>query len=402
VKVLCASLATPGLLFPVVEVATELARRGHNVDFATGLDFTGYLHERGFYRVPRTANDGPSFGIDGWGRPEKIVMQVKHLRYAIERSRPDAIVCSNLALGPLIAKELYDVPVGVLGSVVYLWPTQNQFNRGANGDAFVTRLIWRFNEMKAALEEARVACGLTPNDFTPENSPLLGDAFFVQGVEELCRESGDLPDRVTFVGSCLHNLDDPSTGSELVDWITSWRARGASIAYIQVGRSFTHTSFWPFFLEFSRQNLIASIVSIERYDAPVGDASPNVFIRDRLSQHAVLPHCDFVLCSGHPTAVLGAVSFGLPMIIAYTGSGTDDIGETLSAYGAAIAFSESGSSIESLRSAIDAIATQPSFRERAQDLQGLFARKTGPAKVADALEALVPSLGHQAAIPSVL
>src|SRR5256885_1161591 len=114
-RFLFCSFSSPGFLFPLVGLAVELRRRGHDVDFASGLPAGHVLETAGFSRVPRGATDGESFDISKWHHPLANAIDAKHAEFAIHRARPDAIVTHHLCLSALTIGERHGLPVAVMG-----------------------------------------------------------------------------------------------------------------------------------------------------------------------------------------------------------------------------------------------------------------------------------------------
>lgn len=89
-KILVCPLSSPGFSYPAIAVARELARRGHGVRLAPGTD------------------------TRAWHDPRAVAAARGALERWIHEDRPDALLTSALALGPLIAGERTGLPVVVL------------------------------------------------------------------------------------------------------------------------------------------------------------------------------------------------------------------------------------------------------------------------------------------------
>ena len=68
-RILIAALASPGFVFSSLAVAERARAAGHEVAFVTDVSYADAVEARGFARIRRGRSDGPSFGLDGWGRP---------------------------------------------------------------------------------------------------------------------------------------------------------------------------------------------------------------------------------------------------------------------------------------------------------------------------------------------
>lgn len=384
-RVLLAPVATPGFVFPLIAVAEALRSRGHEAAFVTDARFAAAIEARGFARLPRSAPDGPSFEIENWGDPVRIAIQAKHVERALDAYRPDAVLASNLAMGPLVARELHGVPTAVLGPIALLWgPPAQPASAHPARDA---RRAWRHGDQLAHLERARRAFGLPPWSGPFEASPLFGDRFLLQSVPEL--HAGERrPPAVRYVGSCVLPEIGALAGDDAA-WIRGRRAAHRTLLYVQLGRLFRRESFWPYLERWLGERDAAAVVCVERYDGELGAHPDRVLVRDRIPQDAVLPHADAVVCGGQPTCVLGATRHGRPLLIVSTGSGTEDTAEAYAAYGAAVALENEGLTEERFRAALDDLLARGAYARAASRLGERFARYDGPAAVARELEELV-------------
>jgi UDP:flavonoid glycosyltransferase YjiC (YdhE family) len=384
-RVLIASLATPGFVFPSIAVAERLRARGDDVAFVTDRSFAAALAARGFERLARSEPDGSSFEIDGWFEPLRVAIQVKHLQRAVEEFRPDVVLASNLALGPLIVRRTHRLPVAVLGPVVFLWPSIRQASHPA-ADGEEQRLVWRHADQIRHFELACRALGvpLTPSPY--ERSPLFGDRFLLQGVPELQRDADALPEAVRFVGSCALDALDVDAARETA-WLEVQRRHGRRVVYVQLGRFFEKPSIWRAFRDWIVERDVAAIVCTERYDGAVDDLPPNVLAGARVPQDAVLPHADGVVCNGQPTAVLGAIAHGRPLAIVPSGSGTEELADACVRYGVAVV-PKRPDAADDVTLALDRLLASPSLRAAAQRLRARFAGYDGPLNVCRALEEL--------------
>jgi UDP:flavonoid glycosyltransferase YjiC (YdhE family) len=386
-RVLIAPLASPGFVFSSLAVAERARAAGNDVAFVTDLSFADTIASRGFARIPRGAGDGHSFQLDGWGHPLQIAMQVKHLELALAAFRPDVILASNLAMGPLLVARAHRIPVAVLGSVVFLWPDARAAARPP-AEATARRLAWRYREQMQHLETAAATLGLPA--FAPAGSadnPLLGDRFLIQGVPELQRDDGALPDACRFVGSCTYDALDAPSAEELA-WLRAQRACRRALVYVQLGRIFESAPVWEAFRDWAVARDVAAVVCSERHDRPLDGVPDHVLVVPRIAQDAVMPFADAAVTTGHPTAVLGALSHGAPLVMLPSGSGTEEIAEACTRFGAALSPERAGSAPADLARALDRVLDEPGLRAAARRLQALFAAYDGPANVCRELDAL--------------
>ena len=233
-------LASHGFVYPLIGIAERLRRRGHDVAFVTGRDFSETLGHLGIERIPCGPSDSHSFQVEHWFHALAIAIQVKHIEYAIDRFTPDVLVGNQLTFGPLIAGERQALPVAILGFASYLWPAW-QPDRAPQSER-EQRLLWRYSEMMEWYNQARQLFSLSPSQAHYMRTPLLGDLFLLQSVPELAGDIHALPEQVHAVGSCLWDVPQPDP--ELIDWLREAGTARDPIIYVQPGRHFLSPQFW--------------------------------------------------------------------------------------------------------------------------------------------------------------
>jgi UDP:flavonoid glycosyltransferase YjiC (YdhE family) len=382
-RVLLCPIGSRGFVYPMIGVARRLHERGHQVAFATSADFEGVIAEAGFERLPRGNADGASFQLAIWAHPVSVSIQVRHVLYAVERFRPDVMLCSTLALGPLIAGELAGLQVAVLGLATYLWPVPvpGGTNRSADHDA-----EWRHRETLALYNSARALFGLSALPGSLEDSPLLGALYLLQSVPLLETLTDLLPDRVRFVGSCLY---EPETAdAEVLEWL-DWGGSGRRLVYAQHGSVFrTGKTFWDSLVAASDEVGIRVAAAMERNrEAPPAFRDANWLVRGYVPQQVVMGQADGVVCSANTTAMLGALTHGLPALVFPTGGEQHALAARLLAAGAVGALPPSAAAGD-VRAALERILARGPERQAARRLQAAFAAFDGPGLVVAALEEL--------------
>ncbi|HLQ15133.1 MAG TPA: nucleotide disphospho-sugar-binding domain-containing protein [Candidatus Eisenbacteria bacterium] len=387
-RILFCPIGSRGFVYPMIGIAQRLQQREHEVAFATSIDFAGVIAGAGMERLPRGKTDGASFQLNNWGHPLAVAIQVRHVQHAIERFHPDVMLSSTLALGPLIAGELGDVPVAMLGLATYLWPVAvpGGAHRSAEPNAEYT-----YREMLALYNAARGLFGLSATPGSLNASPLLGSRYLLQTVPLLEPLAEHLPDRVRLVGSCLHELDAPN--AELLEWLES-QSDSRRLLYVQHGSVFrAGDSFWSGLVTASDELGIRMAASMERHrGAPPAFRDANRLVSGHVPQHPVLEKADGVVCSANTTAVLGALTHGLPLLVFPTGGEQPALAARLLAAGAA-AILPAASPVEDLRSALERTLDGAGQRHAVRRLQSAFAELDGPGLVAMALEELaVPAV----------
>lgn len=372
-------LASHGFVYPAIGVAEALRRRGAEVAFATGPAFADTIERAGFERIQRGAKDGDSFEVGTWAHPLSAAMQVKHVEYALKRFAPDVLVASQLANGPLMVGEREGLPVAVIGLAAYLWPL---WPRGAAPRSEADKLLeWRHGDMMGHYNRARALFGMPHVEAHHLDSPLRGELFMVQSVPALETRAAEFPERVRCVGSCL--WEPPrAADAELARWLEE--SRGRAVVYVQHGRSFEKPSFWPRLVAALEDQPVRVVADIGRMDKEAGAIPPGWFVRGHVPQGQVLPSASAVVSTGHTSAVLGALSHGLPSLLIPSGSGTEDIAGRCVDAGAALAVFD-GAAAPPLRQLIEELLHGESLREKARGLRAAFAEYDGCETAAELL-----------------
>ena len=367
-KYLFCSLASPGLLYPSIRIALTLRECGHHVAFVTDSAFTDLLHSLSLDRIPRAAQDGPSFQIGQWGKQIPVAIQVKHIEYAMERFRPDVLVGQHLTLGPLIVAEREQISVASIGSFTYLWP--NYASTEPARTEYEARLRWRYGDMLKHYNQARQLFRLPPCDALPEAAPFLGDAFLLQSVPALIQDPDALPERVHAVGACL--WEPPVEDTELTQWLNAARATGEPILYVQHERFFGMPSFWPHLVAACANQPVRVVAALGRMDSEIGAVPANFFVRAHVPQGAVLPYAAAVVANGNTTAVSGALTHGLPSLLIPGGGEQPDVAEECLRLGIAQVLDPQAVTHDNMRQAIRELLDGVALRQQASIVKRAF------------------------------
>ncbi|MEV1001757.1 nucleotide disphospho-sugar-binding domain-containing protein [Nonomuraea sp. NPDC050202] len=381
-------LASPGHVFPMVGISLELTRRGHSVAFATSARFGDLLHSQGIRRIPRRPRDGESFQLETWWNPTSIALQSAHILQAASEFQPDVLIGGQLAYGPMLMGEALDLPVAILGFATHLFPKPRRDAEQGDEkpDEAEERAAWRLDSMSKKLHEARKYLHLPPLSRKQAADFLLGDLFLLQSVPELEPASADLPPEVHCVGSCV--WEPPTTDKDLTEWMKNTEELGP-VVYMQHGRLFHLGSLWQAVTECLGGANLRLVASTGRTDAELMKPSPlNFFVRDHVPQGQVLPHATAVVSTANTTAVLGSLSFGLPLILLPGGGEQLEMAAICKRIGAALTLDPEGVTPESLHAALREIGVNPRFRASAMHIQSYLSKVQGHLRAADLLESL--------------
>jgi MGT family glycosyltransferase len=385
VKILFCSLASPGFLNPFIGIALELEKRGHGVAFVTDVTMGEQLARQGLERIPFGLADKPSFHVPIWSHLESIADQLRHVFHAIQRFRPDILVAQPLTLGPIMTAEVRRLPLAILGFCTYLWPDSESGSEKPLSQIESLK-VWRYDDMLKLYNNARQLLALPPCVADCREAPFLGDLFMVRSIADFEENFHRLPGQVHLVGHCLweESSDDP----ELEAWLRESINSGAPIIYVQHGRFFDRPSFWP--------NLVAGLAglnvkvaaSVGRMDHGIGEVPPNFLVRHHIPELRVLDHASAMIASANSTAVLGALSKGVPSVLVPAGGEQPDVAARCEAMGVAKILAPEQSNPAELSAALQQILVNRKMLDTCQWMAKAFGRIDGFKVAANLLEAL--------------
>lgn len=325
--VLCA-FGSPGFLHPMIHAASALKSAGHEVIVVSGPESRSALRSAGLPRFPRPGGDGSSFTVPDWGNPVSVAMQLKHAGAACDEMRPDVVLSSVLAIGPLLAAEQRGVPAAVLGQLCHLWPA-DEADLGLLAAADRAERAWRYHSTGQLYATAREACGLPARDWNVASFPLAGDRMLLRSAPELEPAAERLGGAVGYVGSC--HWEPPGTDADALAWARS--EPGARTVYAYLGRTFGGGALWPWLLDALAGGEHRAFVAAARSDEEPPALPGHVRAAPGCGQAVLLRDCAAVVGSSTTTSALAAVQAGLPMIGADSGGEQKLVTEALSRLG---------------------------------------------------------------------
>lgn len=122
--------------------------------------------------------------------------------------------------------------------------------------------------------------------------------------------------------------------------------------------------------------------------AVVGGVPEHILVRPSIPQFAVLDHVDAVVCHAGHNTVCESLAKGLPLIVAPIRDDQPIIAQQVVSCGAGIRVRFGRVGTAEMRSAIDAVLEDPSYRLAAREIKGSFERAGGASVAAEQLESL--------------
>ncbi|MFE2105518.1 glycosyltransferase [Kitasatospora sp. NPDC059463] len=334
-NILLCPLSDGGYLYPALAAGRELRRRGHRVSVLGRAGAAPFAAEAGLpFAAAEEFGGERAFDAARWGVTG--LAQYRAVLRAARQARADLLVTSVLCNGALLAAEVLDVPVVVIGLSVHLWTYRSG---GADEPQYGRTRENRTQETLALYAATREQAGLAPRptppgDASPADSPLLGDVLLLRGVPELEHPGAELPPQVHHVGPLA--WEPAADPAELAAVDTALARTGKPVVYVHLGRFFGGGTPWP--------RLNATFTG-GRYQAVVeqgrtGEARPgpdaDILLVRKPWLGPLVDRAGLVLTAGTSAPVLGALLRGRPLGVTPNGSEQPVLSGALLREGAAV------------------------------------------------------------------
>lgn len=348
-----------GHLYPIVPLAQELGRAGHEVAVAVPAHFADAVRSVGLSPEPLSAvgltaaseqykaEQGDRLPVErgrvALGRYlENAVVQVPALRRVVADFRPDLLVRETTAFAGWLVGELTDLPVAVFDFA----PTAPKLLALVAGDLFA---------------RAREAVGLSPD---PVLRSLRGGLHMVAGAPDWYPASALGP-----VSRLFQPPADALGGQESPPWLEH-RRPGRPTVYVTLGTVFNTTPglFRTIFEALSTQPVqVLATVGSDVDPASLGPVPANIRVERFVPQADVLPWVDAVVAHGGYGTLMGALRHGVPVLcLPQAASDDSPNADRLAALGAGITLDRSRWSVPDVTQALRAVLGDPRFGEAAR------------------------------------
>jgi MGT family glycosyltransferase len=378
-----------GHVNPTIGVAAALVERGHQVAWAGAATFVRSLLAPQATVFPCA---GPLPGVGESFRPPTIrglaalkflwerfleplaEAMVPGVQAAVEQFAPDVLVVDQQALaGALVAER-----------ATLVWATSattsaeftDPLLRMPKADAWVRDLLaglrWRFGD-PAMAGDLRF-------------SPHLVLAFTT---EALVGSTDHLGQQVRFVGPSI--AARPGSGDFPWGWLDGKRPA------VLVSLGTANTDAGARFLGECAQALGASPDRQAVIVDPGGalrTVEEHVLVQRTVPQLRLLPHVDAVVCHAGHNTVCEALSHGLPLVVAPIRDDQPIVAQQVVDAGAGIRLRFTRATAAQIGTAVEAVLTEPSYRQAAQRVRASFAAAGGAEAAARHLEALASHDAH--------
>ena len=385
---------------PTVPLGRELERQGHAVawcgyrtgvahtlpgllpDGATFLPAADVLPDEVLAAIERGLAK-PRTGVVGfkelWG--EFILPVARQMApgvlAAVAEWSPDVVVADQNALAGVAAAEVHGLP----------WATSATTSADLVDSAEVMPELAAW--LREQMAEVLVDAGVDPERAAavdPRFSPHLVVAFTV---EALVGRPGGFPGHYAFVGPSLGDRRDDTPFPW--DWLEGADAAGDTdaddVPTVLVTLGTVNWRAGERFFAVAAETLGDMPVRAVVVAPPdlLPDPPPNVLVAERVPQLALLPHVQAVVCHGGHNTVSESLSHGVPLVVAAVRDDQPVIADQVARAGAGVRVRFARISGPMLREALDAVLTEPTYRDAATRVQAEFAAAGGPAQAANRL-----------------
>jgi UDP:flavonoid glycosyltransferase YjiC (YdhE family) len=319
------------------------------------------------------------FSVIRWGRTGLV--QFRAVLRAAAQARADALVTSVLCHGALLAAEVLDIPVAVLGLSVHLWT----YRAGAEAEPHHGRS--REDRTRGTLRlytELREQAGLAPRRDPWPQTPLYGAAMLLRGDPSLEYPGAVLPGRVHHVGPLA--WEPPADEDELDAIMTHLDRVGKPVVYAHLGRFFGGTTQWPRLNAAFTGGSFQAVVEQGRSADPQPAPSADILLVRKPWMGPLIERAGLVLTSGTSAPVLASLLRGRPLAVSPNGSEQPLLAAACVRAGVAVRFTDAADTGADPGELLRSAWRDGMLRKRAAQLGRRLAAPDGAVRAADIIE----------------
>lgn len=375
-----------GHVNPTLGVVAELVRRGHRVTYAVTRHFADAVLEAGAEHVPFTSSwesldmAAPQMHGKELVRAMGLLLaETRAVLPVLERLEPPDLVVHDGPMawwGRLLARR-WQVPS------VETWP-----NLVSNGHWAMSTKYTTLNPLspRFLLQIARIGRFLRSHGVTDVRAFIQGDDASLRLVmlPRAFQYAGDtFGDGYLFVGPGLTERA----------YQAGWEPSGdLPVVLVSLGTAYNNRpDFYRMVLDSAAGRPWQAVLAVGAVDpAGLGPIPPNVEVRSRVPQLAVLRHAQAFVTHAGMGSTMESLTFGVPMValpqMAEQRANADRIAEL----NLGVRLPPERLTSETLWNAVDRVAADPTIRERLTWMRGEIDAAGGAGAAADAIEKLLP------------
>jgi MGT family glycosyltransferase len=385
---------THGHLAPILPVAGELARRGEDVVFygtgrsrrkveGTGARFLSYArgHDE-FNPTPPTSglfSDMARLAALTADMLPRLLDEVRALAPAVllidTKSLWGRLVGQILGIPAVTLSVVFAIRDGVIGA-----PELTGFlYSGAPSEKLLGGLLGLGEYFETARRLGRRYGTEAPGIVAYLGNPQPLNIVFTS--REFQPGSQAFGDEFVFVGPSIPAERD-ATGEFPLDGLN-----GRPLVYVSLGTTFHNVpAFYRACFEALGGGPWQVVLSTGGADLDLGAAPENFLVRQFVPQLALLERAAVFVTHGGMNSANEALYFGVPLVVVPQRGDQHMVGARVAELGAGVAISPREVDAARLRGAVEAVLSNPAFRERAQALGASLRASGGYRRAADAIQ----------------
>ncbi|WP_084512940.1 glycosyltransferase [Nocardia mikamii] len=404
-RYLVAATPIPGHVAPMLAVAADLRRRGHQVRMLSGAAFATAAQSSDVVFVPLPADaevvrvPESSAGMPGlvrrWrtGRAEMrsgflapLAGQYRALTAELARSRADVVLVDVMFTGaiPLLLGERRRPPVVVCGVVPLMLSSADSAPFGIGWQPAAGRDYTMMNRVvhtvlfrrdQSAFDTVLRELGVGPCPVYPLDWPILAERLLQFTVPEFEYPRRDLPPSVVFTGPVAGS---PSEAA-LPGWWDEALSDGRKVVLVTQGtwnNSDLGQLIQPTLSALAGRTDVVVVACTGGAPTRIRPTAANTYVADFLPYARLLPHVAVMITNGGYGGVQQALSHGVPLIVAGDAADKPEVAARVAYTGAGIDLGTGHPSSAALAEAVDRILSTPRFRSAASRLARAMARTT--------------------------
>jgi Erythromycin biosynthesis protein CIII-like, C-terminal domain/Erythromycin biosynthesis protein CIII-like, N-terminal domain len=365
----------------MLPLARSLAEAGHDVAFASGEPVVGEAEVEGFaaFRV--------GLALDA---VEPLARRVRGLAASLPPSQVRSFVFTELFVRVELrprADDLFNVveewspdivvhDVAEFAAPLVATKVGLPYAEHSYGPAIQSDVIGAAGRATASFWDSH---GLAPH-------PLGGMYRYLY--LDVCPPSLQVPGLVTGAVQRIRTVETQPQATQ-PPWLGALRDR--PIVYITLGTVYNHNlEVFRALLDGLRDEALNAVVTVGKQNDPalLGRQPSNVHVHRYIPQERLLPHCVAVVTHGGAGSILGALSFGLPLLIVPQGADHFYNADRAVAAGAAIRLMPDRLTADSARDAVRMLLRDDTFRTAAQRIENELDAMPEPQQAVETLEQL--------------
>jgi UDP:flavonoid glycosyltransferase YjiC (YdhE family) len=366
---------------PMLPLARSLAEAGHEVAFASGEPVAGDAEAEGFtaFRVglapdameplARRVRDRAASLAPSQVRP--FVFTELFIRVELEPRATDLLNVTEQWSPHLVVHDVAEFAAPLVATVVGIPYVEHSY-----GPAIQNDVIRAAGEAAAPFWSSH---GLAPH-------PLGGVYRYLY--LDVCPPSLQVPGAVSGAVQAIRTVETQPPATQL-PWLDG--LRGLPIVYITLGTVYNRdVDVFRALLNGLRDEPLNIVITVGRQNDPavLDPQTTNVQVHQYIPQELLLTHCAAVVTHGGAGSTLGALAFGVPLLIVPQGADHFYNADRVVAAGAAVQLMPDRLTADAARDAVRTLLRDERFRSAAHRIKSEFDAMPDPRQAVETLEQL--------------